>query len=87
MSDWISIGLLLAGFGCAAVFTCKAIYHMFHIVTNVSGRHANFLGPLVLIVPGQLTPEGERHRKPLGISLVGLACGWLVLFAIGAVGG
>ena len=87
MSEIASIVFLLAGFGCAAIFTCKALYHMFHIVTNASGRFANLLGPLVLLVPGQLTQEGERHRKPLGVALLGLAFGWLVLFAIGAVGG
>ena len=87
MSEVISIVFLLAGFSCAFIFTCKALFHMFHIVTNVSGRFANFLGPLVLIVPGQLTPEGERHRKPFGLALVGVALGWFVLFAIGAVRG
>ena len=87
MSEVISIIFLLIGFGCAAFCTGKAIYHMYHIVTNVSGRYANFLGPFALIVPGQLTKEGERHRKPLGVALLGVAFGWFVLFAIGAVRG
>ena len=87
MTEVIRIALLLVSFGCAAIFMCKALYHIFHIVTNVSGRYANFLGPLALIVPGQLTPEGERHRKPLGVALLGLAFSWFVLFAIGATGG
>lgn len=87
MSEALSIALFLAGFGCAAICTCKAIYHMFHIVTNVSGRYATFLGPLALILPGQLTPEGERHRKPFGVALLGLVFGWFVLLATGAPGG
>jgi len=69
------------------IFTGKAIYHMFHIVTNVSGKHSSFLGPLVFVLPGQLTAEGERHRKPLVMSIIGVCVGWAAFFAVGAVGG
>lgn len=85
MNGIAAIALMLVGFGCAAYFTGKVLYHGFHIVTNVRGRHSSFLGPLALIVRSQLTAEGARHRKPLGAAMIGVIIGWTLLFAVGAV--
>lgn len=35
------LGLLLIAFFGAFVFTGKATYHMFHVVTNITGKYAD----------------------------------------------
>lgn len=72
--------------GCM-YFTCKALFHMYHVVTNVTGRYASLLGPFVLLSSSQFNSKGNQHRVALGPNLLGVALCWAVLFAVGAVRG
>jgi len=73
---------VLASFACF-VLTGKAIYHMWFVVTNVTGKHANFLGLLALFMPNQFNEVGNKHRASLGPTLIGVLACWLVLFLSG----
>ena len=75
----IVLALLLIAFFGAFVFTGKAIYHMFHVVTNITGKYANFLGPFLLFMPSQFTPEGNKHRVALGSTIIGVIVCWAVI--------
>jgi len=37
------------------VFTAKAIYHFFHMITNTKGKYSSFLGAFILLTPSQFT--------------------------------
>ena len=76
----------IVAFAGGMYFTCKAIFHMYHVVTNVTGRYASFLGPFILLSPSHFNSKGNQHRVALGPVLLGLAASWAVLFAVGAVG-
>lgn len=75
----------VAAFAGGMYFTGKVIFHMYHVVTNITGRYASFLGPLLLLSPSQLNTKGNQHRLALGPALLGLAVCWAVLLAVGAV--
>jgi len=80
----IALVLLLVAFLGAFVFTGKAIYHMYHAVTNITGKYANFLGPFLLLMPSQFNPEGNRHRIAIVPAIIGLiVCWFVILFARG----
>ena len=77
----------IAGFVGVFYFTAKSLFHAYYVVTNVTGRHANFLGPFVLLSASHFNSKGNQHRFSLGPSLLGLAVSWGTLFTVGAVGG
>jgi hypothetical protein len=80
----IVLALLLIAFVGAFVFTGKAIYHMYYVVTNITGKYGNFLGPFVLLMPSQFTPEGNKHRVALAPAIFGVIVCWaVILFARG----
>jgi hypothetical protein len=74
-------------FAGAMYFTGKAIFHTYHVVTNITGRYASFLGPFVLLAPSHFNSKGNQHRLALGPVLLGVAVSWAALFAIGVVRG
>ncbi len=76
----IVLALLLIAFIGAFVFTCKAIYHMYYVVTNITGKYGNFLGPFVLFMPNQFTAEGNKHRVALAPAIFGVIVCWAVIF-------
>ena len=67
-----------AGIG-AFILTAKATYHMYHVVTNVTGKYSNFFGPLLLLMPSQFNEKGNRHRIALGPVLLWVMACWFVL--------
>jgi len=70
-------------FAVAFVLTGKAIFHVFKIVTNITGRWADFMGPLILFSPSQLNAEGNKHRLAFGRLFLPLVVSYIVLFGIG----
>lgn len=74
------IGTVLIAFIGCFIFTGKTIYHTWFIVTNIKGKYANYLGPLVFLMPSQLNDAGNKHRRSLGPALLGIIICWLVLF-------
>ena len=66
-------------------FTGKAIFHTYHVVTNITGKYASFLGPFVLLSPSQFNSKGNQHRVALGTNFLGLFVCWTVLLVVGNV--
>lgn len=81
----VSLVVVVPAFIGGVYFTGKAIFHMYHVVTNTTGKYANFLGPFALLSASQFNSEGNRHRVALVPALLGLAICWGALFAVGAV--
>ena len=77
--------LTVSAFVGALVFTAKAIYHTYHVVTNATGKYSGLFGVLLLLMPSQFNEKGNRHRIALGPTLLWLMACWLVLFLTGAV--
>jgi len=75
----IVLAVLLIAFIGAFVFTGKAIYHMYYVVTNITGKYGNFLGPFVLLMPSQFTAEGNKHRIALAPAIFGVIVCWVVI--------
>ncbi len=69
----------------ALFFTAKAIYHTYHVVTNVTGKYSGFFSALLLLMPSQFNEQGNKHRVALGPTILALMACWLVLFLTGAV--
>lgn len=69
----------------ALFFTAKLIYHTYFVVTNVTGKYASLLGPLVLFIPGQLNASGNKHRAAMARAFLGVVSFWGLLFASGAL--
>lgn len=69
----------------AVYFTFKAIFHMYNVVTNITGTYTSFFGPFSLLLPSQLNAKGNQHREALGPAILGLAICWSVLFVLGVV--
>jgi len=59
------LGVMLVAFASAMYLTGKFIYHMLHIVRNVTGKYAYFLGALLLFMPSQFNEVGNLHRAKL----------------------
>lgn len=83
--DAIRLVLTFVGLIGGFFFTGKAVYHVFYLVTNVTGKYASFFGPFVLFMPNQFNAEGNRHRVALWPALLGVAVFWGVIFASGAI--
>ncbi len=79
------IAIVVVTFIACFILTGKAIYHMWFVVTNITGKYANFLGPLLLFMPSQFNDVGNKHRVSLGPTLIGVLVCWLVLFLSGAL--
>ena len=77
--------LALLAFVGALILTAKAIYHMYHVVTNVTGKYSGFFGALLLLMPSQFNEKGNKHRVALGPVLLGVMACWFVLYLTGAV--
>lgn len=71
MSTVVIALFLIASVG-AFVFTGKAIYHMYYVVTNITGKYGSFFGPFVLLMPSQFTAEGNKHRVALAPAIFGV---------------
>ena len=82
MIQILFIGVAFVG---AMALTAKAIYHMYHVVTNVTGKYASFLGPFLLFMPNQFNETGNKHRVALVPVLLGVLACWLVLFFAGGI--
>lgn len=83
--EMAKIAISVLAFVACFVLIGKAIYHMWFVVTNVTGKYANFLGPLLLFMPNQFNEVGNKHRASLGLTLLGVLVCWLVLFLSGAL--
>jgi len=81
MEIFNAIILLLAIVSCLYL-TGKAIYHMYHMLNNITGKYANFLAPFVIFMPSQFNEEGNQHRIKLYPSVIGVAISWGVIFLI-----
>ena len=81
----VRIAVAIPAFIGAFFFTGKAIYHMFYVVTNITGKNASLLSPFVLLMPSQFNTLGNQHRVALGPSLLGIAVCWVLLFVSGAL--
>jgi hypothetical protein len=79
------IAVSVLAFMGAIYFTCKAIFHMYNVVTNVTGKYTSFFGPFSLFMASQFNSKGNQHRAALGPAILGLAICWAVLFALGVV--
>ena len=75
--------LAIFAFVGAMGFTLKFLYHMYNVVTNITGKSAYLLGPLVLFMPNQFNDFGNKHRTALGVPLFGLITCWLILYFTG----
>ena len=69
----------------AFIFTIKTIYHMWFVVTNVTGKYASFLGAFLLFMPSQFNEIGNKHRIALGPALLGVMFCWAALFFTGVL--
>jgi len=76
-----TIILILAFIG-AFGFTAKSIYHMYHIITNITGKHASFLAPFILLMPSQFNKVGNQHRIKLFPAILGVLICWVVLILV-----
>lgn len=74
--------VVIPAFIGAVYFTGKAFFHMYHMVTNTTGKYASFLGPFVLLSPSQFNSKGNQHRIALGTTFLGLFVCWIVLFVV-----
>lgn len=81
----LKIVLAISAFVGALILTAKAIYHMYYVVTNVTGKYSGLFGVLLLLMPSQFNEKGNKHRVALGPVLLGLMACWLVLYLAGAV--
>ena len=77
--------LALLAFVGALILTATAIYHMYHAVTNVTGKYSGFFGALLLLMPSQFNEKGNKHRVALGPALLGVMACWFVLYLTGVV--
>ena len=68
--EMAQIAIAVLAFIACFVLTGKAIYHMWFVVTNVTGKYANFLGPLLLFMPNQFNEVDNKHRASLGSTLI-----------------
>ena len=83
--ELLRIVLVIGAFVGAFIFTVKAIYHMYHVLTNVTGKHSGFFGAFLLLMPSQFNEKGNKHRVALGTTLLVVIACWLVLYFTGAV--
>ena len=78
----VQISILVVAFVSSLYFTGKTIYHMFHMINNITGKYANFLAPFVLFMPSQFNEEGNKHRIKFYPSIIGVAVSWGVIFIV-----
>lgn len=83
----IYLALLLVAFPAAFYLTGKAIYNMFRVVTNVNGRYASLLGPILLLMPSMFNEIGNIYRVKLLRQLPWLFASYLVCFGVVALAG
>lgn len=83
--DALKTVLTVSAFLGILAFTAKAIYHTYHILTNITGKYSGLFGVLLLLMPSQFNEKGNRHRIALGPAFLGLMACWVVLFLTGAV--
>lgn len=81
----IELALAIVAFVGALILTAKAIYHMYHVVTNGTGKYSGLFGPLALLMPSQFNEKGNKHRVALGPVFLGLMACWFVLYLTGVV--
>lgn len=79
----ITIGTL--AFAGILYFAVKMLFHSYHVVTNITGKHASLIGPFVLLSESQFNAKGNRHGLALGTTLLGLTACWAVALAVGMV--
>ncbi len=64
------------------VLTGKAIYHFYHIITNITGKYANFLVPFIFLMPSQFNKVGNEHRVKFIPVIIGLAICWVIILLL-----
>jgi hypothetical protein len=63
----------------AFMFTAKMLYHMYYVITNITGKYSSFFGPFILLMPNQFNSKGNEHRNALVPVFIGLILCWLIL--------
>jgi hypothetical protein len=76
------IVVLIGIFIFAMYATGKVIFHMFKLVTNVTGTYASLFGAFLLFMPSQFNKEGNAHRVILLRWLPWVAISYAVLFRL-----
>lgn len=76
----LAIGAMVIAFPFAFYFVVRSIFHMYKVVTNITGKYASFYGPLLLLMPSQLNEKGNEHRIKLLYCLVWVILTFVVLF-------
>ena len=67
-SKALSILVLFGMFGLfpfALFATGKVIFHVYKVVTNVTGKYTSLFGAALLFMPSQFNEEGNFHRVQL----------------------
>ena len=83
--DDINKTIAIIAFIGAFALTIKAIYHMYHIITNITGKYSSFFGAFLLLMPGQFNETGNKHRIAFGPTILGVMACWLALYLSGAL--
>ena len=73
MSGTLYSVIYIATLSIAFIAVLVAIYHFMGVLRGIRKERkalANFLAPLIMVIPGMLTKEGDRHRIRFVISLI-----------------
>ena len=79
--------IIFGSFLSSVLLTARALYVMFWVVTNVTGRFALLLGPFLLFMPGMFNEKGDFYRGKLVRILPWLLFSYLILFGFSALAG
>jgi hypothetical protein len=79
--------VLIGLFVFALYATGKVIFHMYKLVTNVTGTYASLFGAFLLFMPSQFNEEGNANRIILLRWLPWVAISYVVLFGLNYVVG
>ena len=77
--------ILVLTFAVCVVLTIKMIYHMWYVITNITGKYSSFLVPFILFMPSQFNSLGNKHRLALLPTIFGISVCWLILVYFGVV--
>ena len=73
---------VLAAFVYTFIAISRLIFNTFKVITNITGKYAPVLGPLILFMPTMFNEEGNRHRVRVLYLFPRAVIGFLYCFGV-----
>ena len=81
----MDLGLIIFSFilfGVTIFLLFKMMWHLWHMIQNLTGKYSGFLGFFVLFMPNQFSAVGNKHREKFIYFLLLTIVSFICLFGL-----